>query len=206
MKLFITIGLICLCAFCLVAQDKNAVTGASLKGKVRDDNGKNLSGVSVVLRQGEAEIKSVTTDKNGEFTFDNIPPGTYNLTLSKKGYSTANLKEDIILRAGDKIQMKDRLSLSINEGELALIKISVFTTEGRIAAGVKVELVRVDSDGSTKKIGSGVTGGLGQCSFRLPPSPAQYRAIAKISGNPVSEMVNVDGPAVYRTAIQIQSR
>jgi protocatechuate 3,4-dioxygenase beta subunit len=156
----------------------------------------------VTLRQGEKEIKTVTTDKNGDFSFANLKPGVYGLTCRKAGLSTASL-EDITLRAGDKIQLKDKITLDVNEGELALIRVSVFTAGGRSVAGVKVELMRVNSDGSLKKIDESVTGLYGQVAFRRTPDTAQYRAIAKTANNPASDIINVEGAAIYRTAIQL---
>ena len=47
------------------AQEKSGLS-ASLSGKARDENGKNLAGVTVILRQGQTEVKTATTDKNGE--------------------------------------------------------------------------------------------------------------------------------------------
>ena len=183
------------------AQDNSFIT-ASLKGKVRDENGKNLANVSVVLRQGEKEVKSATTDKNGEFMFDNLKPGVYGLTFRKAGLTTTSL-EDLTLRAGDKFQLKDKITMDVNEGDLALIRVSVFTAEGRSAAGIKVELMRISADGSMKKLEEGFTGLYGQFAFRRTPDAAQYRIIAKIASNPASEVVNVDGAAIYRTAIQL---
>ncbi len=189
------------CVALSAAQD-NSLINASLKGKVRDENGKNLANVSVVLRQGEKEVKTATTDKNGEFMFDNLKPGVYGLTCRKAGLTTTSL-DDISLRAGDKFQLKDKITMDVNEGDLALIRVSVFTAEGRSAAGIKVELLRVNADGSMKKLEEGFTGLYGQFAFRRSPDIAQYRIIAKIANNPVSEVVSVDGAAIYRTAIQL---
>lgn len=204
MNLRIIFSLLIVAALCVGsawAQDKNLLN-ATLKGKVRDDNGKSLSGVTVVLRQGETEIKTLTSDKNGEFTFENIKPGTYGLTLRKAKLTTATL-EDIVLKAGDKVNLPDKLTMTINEGELALLRGSVFTAEGRSAAGIRVELQRVNADGSVKKLDDRVTGQYGMFAFRLPPDVGQYRVIAKIAGNPASETVNIDGAAIYRVAIQL---
>ena len=183
------------------AQEKNGLS-ASLSGKARDENGKNLAGVTVILRQGQTEVKTATTDKNGEFAFDNIKPGVYGLTLRKAGLSTISL-EDIKLGAGDQRQIKDKLVMDVNEGDLALLRGSVFTAEGRSVSGVKVELWRVNADGSAKKVDDGYTSLYGQVAFRRSPAAAQYRMVAKTANNPTSEVVNVDGAAIYRTAIQL---
>jgi protocatechuate 3,4-dioxygenase beta subunit len=198
---FFALTLLLACVSLGAAQESSLIN-ASLKGKVRDENGKTLAGVSVTLRQGEKEVKVVATDKNGEFLFENLKPGVYGLTCRKAGLRTTSA-EDITLRAGDKFQLKDKIVMDVNEGELALIRVSVFTAEGRSAAGVKVELMRVNADGSMKKIDDTYTGTYGQAAFRRTPDTAQYRVIAKIGNNPASEVVNVEGAAIYRTAIQL---
>ncbi len=205
-KIFSVVLLFALCAAGAWAQtpDKNSGT-ATLKGKVRDENGKNLSGVTVILRQGENEIKTIASDKNGEFIFENVAAGLYGLTLRKAKLTTATL-ENIQLKAGDKLALPDKLTMSVNEGELALLRGSVFTADGRSAAGVKVELLRVNADGSTKKLQDRVTGQFGMFAFRLPTDVGQYRVVAKVTGNPASEVVNVDGAAIYRVAVQLPPR
>ncbi|MBO5525961.1 MAG: carboxypeptidase regulatory-like domain-containing protein [Clostridia bacterium] len=59
-----------------------------------DTNNPRLSDVAIVLNgqdeQGNSVSESATTNASGEYTFENIPYGTYTLTLSKDSYITNN--------------------------------------------------------------------------------------------------------------------
>ena len=78
------------------------------------------------------------------------------------------------------------------------------TQKGRSLAGAKVELGKIQEDGSTKKIDGRVTNETGSFVFRLTPETAKYRITVK-PGNaePISEDVEIDGPAVYRVALSL---
>ena len=78
------------------AQSKSGPGG--IKGKVRVEVG-SPNGVTVELRKGDREINHVTTDKNGEFIMNNLPPGVYGLTFRKPGLSIGTI-ENIEVKAG----------------------------------------------------------------------------------------------------------
>ena len=76
-------------------------TGAVIKGYVTEINTENplrfeagllssgpgVSGATVTL--GETKSHMATTDSLGEFTFTNVTPGTYNVTVTKSGWASA---------------------------------------------------------------------------------------------------------------------
>lgn len=180
------------------SQDKNV---GGIKGKVRVEVG-SASGVKVILRHGEKELSQVTTDKNGEFLINRVPPGVYGLTFRKPGLSVGTI-EDVEVKAGKVRTLGDRLVLTIDEGSIAFIKGSVFNAGGRSVANAKVELSRILDDGTTKKIDGRVTNETGSFVFRLSPEVAKYRVSLKSDGDPISKDVEVDGPAVYRVALSL---
>jgi protocatechuate 3,4-dioxygenase beta subunit len=183
------------------AQDK---TTGGFKGKVRAENGSTVAGVAVIIRQGEREVARVETDRKGEFLVAGLKPGAYGLTFRKAGLSTGRLENEQV-RAG-KVRELDRLVLFVDEGALASVRGSVFTPDGRSAPNVRVELYRIGADGTEKRIGERISSEeTGQFVFRVSPDPAKYVAIAKgRNGETVrSEVVNVDGPAIYRTVISL---
>jgi len=102
--------------------------------------------------------------------------------------------------------LRDRLVLSIDESAIAYVRGSVFTASGRSAPGVRVELFRVNANGSERKIEERITSEeTGQFAFRLSPESGKYLVVAKPRGiEPVrGEVINIDGPAIYRTAISL---
>jgi Carboxypeptidase regulatory-like domain len=181
------------------AQDRS--TGA-IKGKVRVETG-TPAGVSVAIREGEREIGRVLTEKNGEFLITKLKPGLYGLTFRKHGLSVGTI-ESIEVKAGKTRSLGDRLILTIDEGSIAFIRGSVFSSEGKSVPGAKVELARVQDDGSAKKIDGRVTNETGQFVFRLTPDVAKYRVSVKMEGrDPISQEVAIEGAAVYRVALSL---
>ena len=183
------------------AQDR---TTGGVKGKVRVETG-TPGGVAVVVRQGDVEVVKGLTAKNGEFELRGLKPGRYGITLRKAGLSVGTI-ENIEVKAGKPKSLGDRLILTIDEGSIAFIRGSVFNEDGRSMPNVKIELARVEPDGSVKKLDGRVTNETGSFVFRLAPENIKYRITAKASGgDPVSKDVDVDGAAVYRIALSVKS-
>ena len=188
-----------LAAGATMAQDRS--TGG-IKGKVRVETGAP-AGVTVVIRQDQREVNRVVTDKSGSFLVQRLPAGRYGLTFRKPGLSVGTV-ENVEVKAGKTRSLGDRLILTIDEGSLAFIRGSVFNQEGRSVAGAKVELLKIQEDGSPKKIDGRVSNETGSFVFRLTPDTAKYRVTVKFaSGEPVSQDVEIDGPAVYRVALSV---
>ena len=182
-------------------QSKDKALG-TIKGKVRVETG-TPADVTVVVRRGETEVTRVTTQKNGEFQVSGLTPGRYGLTFRKPGLSIGSM-EDIEVTAGKTRSLGDRLVLSIDEGSIAFLSGSVFSADGRSVPNAKVELFRIQEDGSAKKIDGRVTTETGSFKFRLSPEPGKYRVSVKPSnGEPISKDVEVDGAAVYRVALSL---
>lgn len=181
------------------AQDRS--TGG-IKGKVKVETG-TPAGVAVVVRRGEREVTRVATDKSGSFAIQKLQPGLYGLTFRKAGLSVGTV-ENVEVKSGKTRSLGDRLILTVDEGSIAFIRGSVFSSGGRSVPGARVELARILEDGSTKKIDGRVTTETGSFVFRLTPEPGKYRVTAKIGGaEPASSDVEIDGAAVYRIAISL---
>lgn len=59
----------------------------AISGIVKKDNGSDfesfVEGAKVILKQGTEEISIATTDENGEYIFDNVPSGEYNIVIER---------------------------------------------------------------------------------------------------------------------------
>ena len=182
-----------------VGQDKSL---GAIKGKVRVETGTPAE-VTVVVRRGETEVARSTTNKNGEFVVSRLAPGMYGLTFRKTGLSIGTI-EDVEVKAGKTRSLGDRLILTIDEGSIAFLSGSVFNAAGRSVPNAKVELARIQDDGTTKKIDGRVTTETGSFKFRLSPEPGKYRVSVKTDGSePISKDVEIDGAAVYRVALNL---
>jgi Carboxypeptidase regulatory-like domain len=182
------------------AQDRS--TGG-IKGKVRVETG-TPAGVAVIVRQGEREVARGVTDKKGEFVVARLAPGRYGVTLRKPGLSVGTI-EDIEVKAGKTRSLGERLVLSIDEGSIAFIRGSVFNQNDRSVPNVRIELAKIEGDGTARKIDGRVTNEIGSFVFRLSPEVAKYRVTARPSGaEPVSKDIEIDGAAVYRVALSLK--
>lgn len=191
--------LVCFLAITVLAQDKS---NGGIKGKVRVETG-TAAGVAVIVRQGDREVAQSVTDKKGEFVVSRLAPGRYGVTFRKPGLSIGTI-EDVEVKAGKTRSIGDNLVLGIDEGSIAFIRGSVFDQNGRSAPNVKIELAKLQDDGTTKKIDGRVTNETGSFVFRLLPELGKYRVTAKVSGaEPVSKDVEIDGAAVYRVALSV---
>lgn len=183
-------------------QDKSTGT---IKGKVKVEVG-TPAGVTVIVREGEREIRQVSTDKNGEFVVARLAPGRYGLTFRKPGLSIGAI-ENVEVKAGKTRSLGDRLVLTIDEGSIAFIRGSVFNNDGRSVPNAKVELAKVMDDGTARKIDGRLTTETGTFVFRLAPDVAKYRVSVKVEGaEPISKDVEIDGAAVYRVALSLPPR
>lgn len=173
-----------------------------LKGKVRTTNGDGIASAVVTARQKGEDVKSVTADSKGNFVLENLKPGLYNLVFSKNGYSSGVLYNVEVKKkkTGD---LGERLVLSVDQGTQVIIKGSVFAADGRSAGGAKVEIERISSDGSIKKVGSSVASYSGEFTFRFDEGAAKYRVTASMKDSKASKEVEVDSAAVYRLAITL---
>jgi hypothetical protein len=183
------------------AQDR---TKGSIKGKVREERGAVVAGATVTAQQGEHEVAHAQTNHKGEFLIAGLAPGRYVLTFSKPGLSTGTVP-NVEVRAGKTHSLPDRLILRVDEGSIAFLRGSVFTPEGRSVRGARVELLRLETDGTTRKIDGRLTSESGEFVFRLTPDAAKYRVMVKADGaEPATKDVEIDGAAVYRVSVSLQ--
>ena len=113
--------------------------------------------------------------------------------------------EDIKVKAGKTTALPDRLVLTVNEASIARLWSSVFNDGGYSVPNVRIELARVQADGTIRKIDGRLTNETGQAVFRLSPDKATYRLTIRADGaEPQSKDVEIDGAMVYRVAFTIQ--
>jgi hypothetical protein len=187
------------------SKKQEATTGA-IVGRVKVAPGATPGGVAVTVRRGDEEVARRETNSKGEFEFQGLAPGTYGLTLRKAGLEVGRM-EDLEVRAGRTVSLKDRLYLPVDDGAIAHIRGSVFDANGRSVNAAKVELSRVEADGSLKKLDSRVSNATGSFAFRLPPERARYRLTAKADGaEPAAQDLEIEGAAIYRVALSLRPR
>ncbi len=187
----------------LTASAQGDKATGSIKGRVRVETGKP-SDVEVIIRQEEREITHTTTNARGEFTVNGLQPGVYAVTFRKPGLSVGTIN-NVEVRAGKVRTLGDRLILTVDEGSIAKVRGSVFSTGGRSIPGARVEIARIEADGSLKKLDNRVTTETGIFVFRLPPDRAKYRITVKADGAaPATKDIEVDDAVVYSVALTLE--
>ncbi len=188
-------------SFSAFAQDK---TKGGAKGKVRNQKGNTIAGVSVVARQNGQTIADAKTDKDGNFTIGSLPAGTYDFIFSKEGYGDGSLTK-VEIKAGKTRNLGDNLALTIDEGTLAIIRGVVFDQDGRSIPGAKVEIAKISGGEAGKTLATSYSSISGDFVFKFSPSAAKYRiSVTWRDAEPASKEITVEGAQVYRLAVSIK--
>ena len=87
--------------FCCFAGAHSALGQATntgtVVGEVDDQSGAVIADASVTLTNSSAGTKLATaTNGTGKYIFPNVPPGTYDITITKSGFSTAKMNGLIV--------------------------------------------------------------------------------------------------------------
>lgn len=200
MKIFkqtaVFLSLLALTALAISAQ-----TGG-VKGKVRNNKGNTIEGVTITARLKGQDVKSVKSDSKGNFQLTGLEPGVYNFVFEKPGYG-AGVKHNVEVKSGSVISLGDNLALPQDQGTVVIINASVFNQDGRSITGARVEVARINEDGSTKKIATGFTNVSGEFGLRQPEGTAKFRVTAFFKGVSASKEIAVDSAGRYSTAITL---
>ena len=111
-KFLLTIVLLTIVAGPLMAQVSTR-TG-SIFGKVADDKGAPLPGVTVTIESEGIQPQTATTGVTGGFRFANLPPGTYSGIFSIEGFTEVR-QEDVRVNVGGSVQLDITLRPTLAE-------------------------------------------------------------------------------------------
>lgn len=114
---------------------------STLTGRIIDNNtGEAISGASITI---DNTSLNTTTDSNGYYTINNIPVGSYTVTVTATGYNP--ISDNITINANQEITANGTMVLNT-------ATIQTGTIAGRVTdynTGVAVSGARVDIDGTT---------------------------------------------------------
>jgi uncharacterized surface anchored protein len=173
-----------------------------VKGKVRNMKGAGIAGATITARIKGQDVKTVQSDAKGNFEMTGLEPGVYNFLFEKAGYG-AGIKYNVEVKKKSIVSLGDNLALMQDQGTLVLINGSVYNQDGRSITGAKIEIERVNSDGSTKKAFTLYTSVSGEFTVRQPEGSAKFRVTATYKGVSGSKEISVDSAGVYRLAITL---
>ncbi len=100
--------------------------GRSISGTATDANAAEIAGAEVVLSKVEdlQFERKLTTDAAGHFSFSDVGPGRYELTITAIGFATWVSKE-FVVQAGESYEMPDvtlRVALTTTEVEVSFTR------------------------------------------------------------------------------------
>lgn len=89
-------------------------------GNVTDSSGAIVPNAQVTLtNKGTREVRTFTTSSAGEFTFSNLQPGSYAVTVVSPGFSTF-VADNIVLAAGDRTRVSAALQVGAAEQKITV--------------------------------------------------------------------------------------
>jgi hypothetical protein len=188
-----------LTAFMAVAAAAQSTGG--VKGKVRTTKGSGIAGAIVTARKKGVDVRSTKANSSGEFILEGLETGRYNLVFEAPGFSSGVLY-NVEVAKNKTSDLGDRLILTVDQGNQIILKGSVFDKQGFSVPGAKIEIERVNSDGTARSLGNTYTSSDGEFTYR-PQSAAKLRVTATYKGVSGSKEIDVEEPAIYRLAISL---
>src|SRR5690242_4182393 len=95
----------------LVTSARAQALFGSVVGNVRDSSDAAMAGAIVTLTNSETrQERQVTSTDTGGFDFATIPPGTYELRVTKPGFSSS-LKNGIVVSANSTVRTDVQLTV-----------------------------------------------------------------------------------------------
>ncbi|MGH9712834.1 MAG: TonB-dependent receptor domain-containing protein [Candidatus Acidiferrales bacterium] len=179
---------------------------ATLTGRVLDPTGALVVGARVNVVSGATNIKySTQTNEDGIYTLPNLPPGPYQIEVSKPGFKTL-IKPDVVLHVQDVIAINFRLPLgAVSESVTVTAGVPmVNTTDGSIGTVIDRRFVEnLPLNGRTFQTLLALTPGvilspanandLGQFNINGQRADANYFTVDGVSAN--ISMVGTSGLA-----------
>src|SRR5690348_624835 len=94
---------IILSVLCLGLPGHAQTSSGEIRGRVVDPGNAVIVGAQVTLtNQNTSETRSAKTNNQGEFVFVAVQPGTYEVSVTSKGFKTLD-KRDLVLTAADRL-------------------------------------------------------------------------------------------------------
>jgi hypothetical protein len=88
----------------------SAAETGTLHGIVTDPSGAVIPGAAVIVSSGDF-VESVSTDENGQYTVDGLPPGHYRVHIHSAGFSIFG-RAGLVLSAGSETEADAQLTIS----------------------------------------------------------------------------------------------
>ncbi|HET9789798.1 MAG TPA: carboxypeptidase regulatory-like domain-containing protein, partial [Candidatus Angelobacter sp.] len=166
---------------------------AELRGVVRDPNGAVIQGASVSLRDDAKNIgRTAISNGNGDYVLLAVPPGSYTLTVSAKGFAKLVVKS-IGLTVGQAAQYPVTLQLETAQTEVTV------TGEAQLIETAKTS---TSTTIGQERIENLPTNGRNYVNFSLTNSQVQRDVAPSIGAAPTSGL-NFGGQRARSNAVNV---
>ena len=180
---------------------KSAASTGSLRGRVKEQKGRALSGVSIKATADGRQYE-ITSDGQGEFNFRELAPGDYVLSFAKTGYKTFTTRP-LTVTAGEAIRLSRVIEMGREDDPYAVIRGAVLHGLGYTLPNAAVRLERIDGRKKTKMETVSREGG--EFAFRLKADSATYRITALADGfEPASVEISIDNDEVRNIVLTLK--
>ena len=177
---------------------------AAVKGKVKEQGGKALTGVAIraVNAANQKDVHETKSDSKGEFEMGGLGSGDYVFTFELAGFKTFVTRR-LEVKAGETIKLKTAIEMAREREAFSLIDGAVFSSEGFSLPNATVLIERI-GDGKRFKQDKPVEEG-GAFRFRVPAEKATYRITATARGfQSASQEVEVVPDEVRHIALSLE--
>ncbi|HEY0544700.1 MAG TPA: carboxypeptidase regulatory-like domain-containing protein [Pyrinomonadaceae bacterium] len=115
---------IILCTDVMQTHAQQAVTSATLSGRIEDPNGAGVGGAVVVATNTERNISTSTmSDGEGRFRFPNLVAGSYVLKIEQSGF--APVSENLTLTVGQTLDVPIKLAVASVTAQVSVNSIEI---------------------------------------------------------------------------------
>ena len=190
-----------------LAQQQAQQLGGTIKGKVKEQGGKTLEGVTVRAvnakkKEAKEAGRETKTDGKGDFEFTGLESGEYSLSFEKTGYKTFTTRKLEVV-SGETLKLGKMIEMPREGDPYSVIRGAVFYGAGYTMPNATVTIDRID--GGKKFRQETISREGGEFAFRLKSEKAQYRITASARGfQPASTEVEIEGDEVRNIALTLQ--
>ena len=127
MKLFRLLALLTFCVSASFAQ----MTTTRISGYVKDPSDSVIPDAAVtVTNESTHATRQTTTNQDGLFLFNSLPPGTYSLNITASGFAAQDVK-GITMQVGQEFNQTFKMALEGNQSVVSVEADAVALDTGR---------------------------------------------------------------------------
>jgi Ca-activated chloride channel family protein len=136
----------------------SAGTTGKLAGRVKDESGKGMAYVNVLVLQDGKRITGIMTKENGSFIIINLPPGTYDLKFQLQGFGELTVI-GVVIEADQ--TTTQNATLTKKDVVMEAVKAQAYKDNASTGSERKIDMAVSDMNGTTalQSVSLSVVGG-----------------------------------------------